>query len=397
MSMSNCSNAQMTTRFQLNTFFMRLLFIMGQSSSRQTTQRFDNFYHVCNVIPDIPQPHHQIWAATLEKSAGAPAAPSVPSGEEAGEGGMPMPLPPLLDRRYDIDVAPSMLNMNLKYNGAYMVVANLYNILLARFGYKHMLSIQMLFWHAVQTYYQIADLSCLMNYKLSISSFLEVVQNQVLCSEKEMSIYEKDFPSTGDQQTTSAPNAKRLHANRRGRPFYSLQYYYVPKTQSILKQALFDNHLILANLTLFANFLNCHHGIIQPPGERDKSAGMIVITLVGYQEQAWIARFPFGIHWGDRSYGYVPFDYFDRYCRDRWIMTVDTCSVPPSQRAANTSSLPVEMPMSPRSAAAAAHDNDSEYGYRAGRRTSFPHEYGYDYPVAASAPKEVSPMRRRLF
>jgi hypothetical protein len=338
---------------------------MGQSSSRQTTQRFDNFYHVCNVIPDIPQPHHQIWAATLEKSAGAPAAPSVPSGEEAGEGGMP--LPPLLDRRYDIDVAPSMLNMNLKYNGAYMVVANLYNILLARFGYKHMLSIQMLFWHAVQTYYQIADLSCLMNYKLSISSFLEVVQNQVLCSEKEMSIYEKDFPSTGDQQTTSAPNAKRLHANRRGRPFYSLQYYYVPKTQSILKQALFDNHLILANLTLFANFLNCHHGIIQPPGERDKSAG------------------------------YVPFDYFDRYCRDRWIMTVDTCSVPPSQRAANTSSLPVEMPMSPRSAAAAAHDNDSEYGYRAGRRTSFPHEYGYDYPVAASAPKEVSPMRRRLF
>jgi hypothetical protein len=56
---------------------------------------------------------------------------------------------------------------------------------------------------------------------------------------------------------------------------------------------------------------------------------MIVVTIVGYQEDVWIVKFPFGLHWGDNGFGYVPFDYFDRYNRDRWIIDVEECGEPP--------------------------------------------------------------------
>ena len=52
---------------------------------------------------------------------------------------------------------------------------------------------------------------------------------------------------------------------------------------------------------------------------------MVAVLLVGYQQNEWIARFPFGHHWGDRGYGYIPIDYFNRYNRDRWLIVVERC------------------------------------------------------------------------
>ena len=82
-----------------------------------------------------------------------------------------------------------MVNMDLRFNGAQMVVSVLYNILVCKFGYHHMLSIQMLFWMAVHKYYQIHHIDSKANYKLSLCTFLDVVKELSLCSERELSIY----------------------------------------------------------------------------------------------------------------------------------------------------------------------------------------------------------------
>ena len=261
-------------------------------------------------------------------------------------------LPPTrLDRRYDLDVAPSMLNMNLKFNGAYMVASCVYNILACKFGYRHMLSVQMLFWEAIRRYYQTHRMDGTANYKLSLSSLLDVVQTTALCSERELSIYtdiakqrqaqhgaaaaDHSNNRTATPAHTSSNNTFTLptHANKDELPFYRMQYYFVPKDATTLKHALANDHLVLANLTLFSNFLSARQGVVCPPNHTDQPAGMVVVTLVGYQEDdVWVVRFPFGLHWGDQGIGYVSFEYFDRYNRDRWIIDIDECSEPPEYR-----------------------------------------------------------------
>ena len=111
-----------------------------------------------------------------------------------------------------------------------------------------------------------------------------------------------------------------------------MNHYYVPKDTRVIQLALNRDHLVLANLTLFSNFLSSQQGVVEPPTQDDTPAGMIVVTLVGYQDGIWIARFPFGMHWGDQGIGYISYEYFDRYNRDRWIVDIDECSEPPEYR-----------------------------------------------------------------
>lgn len=260
-------------------------------------------------------------------------------------------IPEYLDRRYDLDIAPSMVNMDLRFNGAQMVVGAMYNIFVCKFGYHHMLSVQMLFWMAVHKYYQIHTIDSKGNYKLSLGTFLEVVKELSLCSERELSIYtdvtQQNTAHSTVQESTSNPPAPPDESGTIttttttfpvtaiatqsvfSAPFYRMQHYYVPSGHTAIKRALLHDHLVLANLTLFSNFLSSRQGVIRLPNSSDQSAGMIVVTIVGYQEDVWIVKFPFGLHWGDNGFGYVPFDYFDKYNRDRWVIDVEECGEPP--------------------------------------------------------------------
>lgn len=391
---------------------------MGQSSSQldnqRTSRQIANFYHICNIIPDTPEHHHQIWSPDSDASIPTqkesncththtkrkvhvhkPRRKSRPSfakhnssSDEASthtnafqsnrfatsatdyttddesdvfstdrwkssrskrknSSSKPtsttndVTFPTLLDRRYDLDVAPSMINMDLRFNGAYMVVNSIYNILTCKFGYQHMLSVQMLFWMAIHKYYQIQSINVQTNYKLSLSTLLDVVKQMSLCSEREMSIYTDVAKKHGEHVSLDASSTSRntlthtfpitslVSKQMYQTPFYHMQYYYVSKDEHILKSALLNDHLILANLTLFSNFLSSRGGVVHFPNSTDTSAGMIVVTILGYQNDTWIVRFPFGIHWGDQGVGYVSFEYFDRYNRDRWLIDIDECSEPP--------------------------------------------------------------------
>lgn len=65
----------------------------------------------------------------------------------------------------------------------------------------------MLFWMAVHKYYQIHHIDSKANYKLSLCTFLDVVKEVSLCSERELSIYTNIAKQHhAEQQTTSPPN-----------------------------------------------------------------------------------------------------------------------------------------------------------------------------------------------
>lgn len=249
-----------------------------------------------------------------------------------------------------------MLNMNLKFNGAYIVASTIYGILACKFGYRHMVSVQMLFWCAVQKYYRMRTLDTVANYKISLSALLDIAQHMPLCTEQELSIYtdvaqrhrkavaaalaEEPDGEHRDSESRESATAFGIHhlrpeaspSARLQRPFFRMQHYYVPKDTRVLCEALWGQHLVVANLTIFTNFLSARRGVIPPPNTDDVPVGMVALTLIGYQEGVWIARFPFGMHWGDQGIGYISHEYFDRYNRDRWIIDIDECGEPPEYR-----------------------------------------------------------------
>ena len=261
-------------------------------------------------------------------------------------------LPLTLDRRYDLDVAPSMVNMNLQWNGAYMVAALLYNEIAVKYGYRHLLSVQQLHWEAVRRYYQLPRIDAKHHYKVSLGALLDVVQSVALRSEHELSVY-ADLTETDGTSSPPAPayaanaSANAVRAPRppstavrlptvstTRRPFYRMEYYTVAADRDTLRAALVGNHLVLCNLTLFSNFLSARRGVVPAPNRDDVPVGMVAATLVGYHadQDLWLVRFPFGLHWGEQGIGYVTGGYLQAYNRDRWVVDVVECGEPPEYR-----------------------------------------------------------------
>ena len=170
------------------------------------------------LLREAPAPapashHHHASTRHRDATPDAAAAAGVPATTS-------QTLPLTLDRRYDLDVAPSMVNMNLQWNGAYMVAALLYNEIAVKYGYRHLLSVQQLHWEAVRRYYQLPRIDAKGHYKVSLGALLDVIQSVALRSERELSVY-ADLTGTDGGTVTQpeyAADASGADATRAQRP-----------------------------------------------------------------------------------------------------------------------------------------------------------------------------------
>ena len=292
--------------------------------NEQSTQRIggrfkhNNFYNICNITPDIPTCHHKLWVDD-----------NIPEDEEEPSNDKPPDMLPFLDRRFDLDVAPSMLNMNLEWNGAYMVAVAIYNVIFHKFGQKFLISTQALHWKTIKRILRMKHYPRPDSHStVSLSSLLETAKLENICSEKDFSIYTEYIPLV--QKAVEMAQKENLQGvppsifpSVSDGSFYRMRYYYLPSDNKKICSALRKDEIILANIAVFTNFLKCRKGVIEPPTDSDECVGMLAILILGYQDDMWIVRFPFGRTWGDTGIGYIAFDYFDRYCRDRWVIDID--------------------------------------------------------------------------
>ena len=105
-------------------------------------------------------------------------------------------------------------------------------------------------------------------------------------------------------------------------------YYYVPKRDHVETRA--RQRPLGARQPHIPGFLSAPGGApltttTNPRHGRGHARGLP-------EDDVWVVRFPFGLHWGDQGIGYVSFEYFDRYNRDRWLIDIDECSEPPEYR-----------------------------------------------------------------
>jgi len=320
---------------------------MGNEQSIQSQRvggfQHTNFYHICNITPDIPTCQHILWVNDNEMNDDDVNDGNDDELDELQE--QNQKTLPFLDRRFDLDVAPSMLNMNLEWNGAYMVAIAMYNAIFHKYGQKFLISTQALHWKTLKRIYKMNQYpNPESHYTASLSSLLETAKLENICSEKDFSIY------TEYAQLVQKADEMAQKDNQHGLPpsifpsvsdgsFYRMRYYYLPFDKTHICRALQQNAIILANIAIFTNFLKFRKGMIEPPTDSDECVGMLAILILGYQNDTWIVRFPFGRTWGDTGVGYIAFDYFDRYCRDRWVIDVDQFRRPDEDADASTLGL----------------------------------------------------------
>lgn len=96
------------------------------------------------------------------------------------------------------------------------------------------------------------------------------------------------------------------------------QYYRLDEIRRLsnnvnqLRECLAEGYPFVMAIKIFSSFASNHHGYIPMPKRHEKpSQYRHAVACVGYIHSArvFIIRNSHGIHWGDRGYGYLPYDY----------------------------------------------------------------------------------------
>jgi len=64
-------------------------------------------------------------------------------------------------------------------------------------------------------------------------------------------------------------------------------------------------------------------GIVLPPEKSDTILGGHAVVMVGYDDQKKQVKFvnSWGKNWGDKGFGYLPYEYLEKYMSDAWTFT----------------------------------------------------------------------------
>lgn len=79
-----------------------------------------------------------------------------------------------------------------------------------------------------------------------------------------------------------------------------------------MKKALAEGKPVVFAFMIFSNIEQTTNGVVPMPGPNDQPLGGHAILAVGYDNarRAFIFRNSWGPEWGDKGYGYLPYDYF---------------------------------------------------------------------------------------
>ena len=93
-----------------------------------------------------------------------------------------------------------------------------------------------------------------------------------------------------------------------------------------MKRSLLVNGPFLAGVKVFDSWFTkkaLKTGIIALPKKTDKLQGGHAICIVGFNDKNSFLKFKnsWSDKWADKGYGYLPYEYMQRYCSDAWSST----------------------------------------------------------------------------
>ncbi len=111
-------------------------------------------------------------------------------------------------------------------------------------------------------------------------------------------------------------------ADRQALPFRIKAYGRLSGLEEI-ERSLALNGPFLAGVEVFPEWFGDHRGRIPLPRPGSSSSGGHAVCVVGYSHGERYFKFKnsWSEDWGDRGYGYLPYEYMERYCLDAWSAT----------------------------------------------------------------------------
>lgn len=130
---------------------------------------------------------------------------------------------------------------------------------------------------------------------------------------------EEDWPYTGNIEHW--PPAEPPDLDTKAKRYRILRYQRITNSYEC-KVAIASGRLVLATFEVTEQWFHAVKGIIAMPSEGAKIIGSHAVTLVGYSDEE--ERFKFvnswGECWGDEGFGSLPYEFFDRWFLEAWIM-----------------------------------------------------------------------------
>ncbi|MDP2923368.1 MAG: C1 family peptidase [Candidatus Omnitrophota bacterium] len=107
---------------------------------------------------------------------------------------------------------------------------------------------------------------------------------------------------------------------------YKIKAYARLHTLLEMKRSLVVNGPFLAGVKVFSSWFKKRvqkNGLIPMPKSNEEFMGGHAVCIVGYNDAKETFKFKnsWGLKWADKGYGYLPYAYLRRYCRDAWSGT----------------------------------------------------------------------------
>ena len=109
--------------------------------------------------------------------------------------------------------------------------------------------------------------------------------------------------------------------------YRSIEYKRVKQELDQLKKCIDDDYLIICGISIFDSFESDNvgeTGYVPIPKSNESFLGGHAVLLVGYDDnnEHFILRNSWGEHWGEKGYGYIPYDYIlnENLSSDFWII-----------------------------------------------------------------------------
>ena len=96
-----------------------------------------------------------------------------------------------------------------------------------------------------------------------------------------------------------------------------------------LKSSLIQNGPVVAGITMYQSAMapaTSKTGVIPLPGPKDQIVGGHAIVIVGYDDKQKRVKFvnSWGSSWGEHGFGYLPYEYVEKYMSDAWTFKAAT-------------------------------------------------------------------------
>lgn len=94
------------------------------------------------------------------------------------------------------------------------------------------------------------------------------------------------------------------------------------KTLKQIKDAVSDFGPVIIGISLYDSFYKESSGLIKMPARKESIIGGHAICLVGFDDQKQLFKFKncWGTEWGENGYGFIPYDYIEKFSDDGWII-----------------------------------------------------------------------------